>query len=84
MVKPNRMKSSILDRLKKSKADLLKRLKAYMGAAAEGKSRSQPIKGEMKPRRAKRPRQKTWSDMVKGLKVEDELETTNSDKSGDE
>ena len=24
---------------------------------------------------------KTWSDMVKGLKIDDELETTNSDKS---
>ena len=23
---------------------------------------------------------KTWSDVVKGLKIEDELETTNSDK----
>ena len=25
-----------------------------------------------------------WSDVVKGLKIEDELETTNSDKSGNE
>ena len=25
---------------------------------------------------------KTWSDVVKGLKTEDELETTNSDESG--
>ena len=29
-------------------------------------------------------RTRTWYDMVKGLKDEDELETTNSDKSGNE
>ena len=27
---------------------------------------------------------KTWSNVVKGLKIEDGLETANSDKSGDE
>ena len=46
------------DRLRKPKADPLKRLKAFMGAATEGKSRIQPLKGEMKPRREKRPKRK--------------------------
>ena len=57
-VKPNMMKNSILDRLKNPKADPLKRPKVYMGAATEGRSRSEPFKGEMKPRREKRPKRK--------------------------
>ena len=34
--------------------------------------------------KGKKVKTKTWSDVVKGLKIEDKLETTNSDKSGDE
>ena len=34
--------------------------------------------------KGEKAKSKTWSDVVKGLKIEDELETSNSDKSGDE
>ena len=40
--------------------------------------------GGDKAKKGREAMTKTWSDVVKGLKIEDELETTNSDKSGDE
>ena len=46
--KPNQMKNSISRRLKKPRMD--------MGVTTEWKSRSQSNKGEMKPRRTRRPR----------------------------
>ena len=57
---------------------LLMKPKTDMGVATKGKSRTQPIKGEMKPRRARNPRPRH------GLKIEDELAIVNSDKSGNE
>ena len=37
-------------------------------------------KGGGKAKKAKKAKTKTWSDMVKGLMKEDELETANSEK----
>ena len=39
-------------------------------------------KGGDKAKKGKKARTKTWLDVVKGLKTEDELETTNSNKNG--
>ena len=61
----------------------MKKLKTDMGAATEGKSRSQP-KGGDDAKKGKKAKTKTWSDVAKGLKIENELETANSDKSGNE
>ena len=66
------------------KVDLLKRPKAYMGETTEGKRQIQSIKGEMKPRTAKKVKTNTWTNVEKGLKIDDKLETPNSDKNGDE
>ena len=60
----------------------LKKPKMDMGAATEGKSQNQSIKGEVNPKKGKKANTKTCSDVVKGLENEDELETTNSDRNG--
>ena len=67
------MKSSISERLKTSRMS--------RGVAIEGKgsNRSQPKKGEIKPK-GKKARTKTWIDVLKGLKTKDEPETANSVK----
>ena len=61
---------------KKAKADPEKSPKADMRAVTEGKSRCQSGMGETKPTRERKTRPRH------GLKTKDELETTNSDESG--
>ena len=39
-------------------------------------------RGEGRAKNGRKARTKTWSDVVKGLEIEDELKTSNSDKSG--
>ena len=58
------------------------RLVKRWGSDHKGKPKPKPTeKGGGKTRKTKT---QTWSDVVKGLKVEDELETANSDKSWNE
>ena len=72
----NRMKNLISGRLKK-----------------RGRIREEPPKervgdnsdtGGGEAKKGEKAQTKTWSHVVKVLKIEDELETTNSDKSGNE
>ena len=79
------MKSSISGRLKKPRMNT--------GGATERETRSQiqPNQGVVEPQKAEGATEskraeptKTWSDEVKGLKIEDELRTVNSDQNGNE
>ena len=63
------------------------------GGATERETRSQiqPNQGVVEPQKAEGATEskraepiKTWSDEVKGLKIEDELRTVNSDQNGNE
>ena len=42
------------------------------------------VKKDRAERKKKKPKTQTWFDVVKGLEVKDELETTNLDKRGNE
>ena len=44
----------------------------------------EPQKAEVATKLKRAEPTKTWSDEVKGLKIEDELRTVNSDKNGNE
>ena len=49
------------------------------------RNESEPAEqGGDEAKKGKKAKNKTWSDVVKGLKIEDKLETTNSYKSGNE
>ena len=74
----NWIKSLISGRLKKTRTNA-------GGAKKKRKERYDPEQTKQRGVKAKKGRKaktKTWSNVVKGLKKIEELETTNSDKSG--
>ena len=61
------------------------RLVRRRGSDHKGKPKPKPTeKRECKANKAKKTKTRMWSGVVKGLEIENELETANSNKSGNE